>query len=211
MTHVTDSRPVTLDKDVDGKNADDNGLDGKDADGTGADGLDEEALTGPVRDDLFGDITVLLNDEEGWVEVLGDAIPPVAVDRAPEAETEDHVPIGTRDPARLTMTVDGEPVALVPSKGKLSRRSYAVDVTRGGTVYRLVPDSIAGSRLLKDGQHLGDFSSDGDGRVLAEWKEGADVAPADASVGYALAAAFGTGGQPMWMVAIEAAAELLPG
>ncbi|MFH8787204.1 hypothetical protein [Streptomyces roseoverticillatus] len=193
MTHVTDSRAETVSPDKD------------------TDDLDEEVPTGPVQDDRFGDITVLLNDEEGWVEVLGDAIPPATVDRAPEAGTENHVPIGTRDGDHLTMTVDGEPVALVPGKGKLSRRSYAVDVTRDGVVYRLVPDSIAGSRLLKDGQHLGDFSSDGDGRVLAEWKEGAEVSPADASVGYALAAAFGTGGQPMWMMAIEAAAELLPG
>ncbi|MGW2596286.1 hypothetical protein [Streptomyces klenkii] len=192
MTHVT------LDKDS-GNQAD------------AATETEEEAPTGPVQDDRFGDITVLLNDEEGWVEVLGDAIPPAAVDRAPEAGTESHIPIGTRDGDHLSMTVDGEPVALAPAKGKLSRRSYAVDVTRDGVAYRLVPDSIACSRLLKDGKHLGDFSSDGDGRVLAEWKEGAEVSPADASVGYALAAAFGTGGQPMWMMAIEAAAELLPG
>ncbi|WP_228774978.1 hypothetical protein [Streptomyces sp. NRRL B-1677] len=194
MTHVT------LDKDS-----------GNQADAAVETETEEEAPTGPVQDDRFGDITVLLNDEEGWVEVLGDAIPPAAVDRAPEAETESHIPIGTRNGDHLSMTVDGEPVALAPAKGKLSRRSYAVDVTRDGVAYRLVPDSIAGSRLLKDGKHLGDFSSDGDGRVLAEWKEGAEVSPADASVGYALAAAFGTGGQPMWMVAIEAAAELLPG
>ncbi|WP_245700773.1 hypothetical protein [Streptomyces roseifaciens] len=173
--------------------------------------VEDEAPTGPVQDDRFGEITVLLNDEEGWVEVLGDAIPPAALDRAAGAETDAHVPIGTRKGAHLTMTVDGDPVRLAPGKGKLSRRSYAVDVTRDGITYRLVPDSIAGSRLLKDGKHIGDFSSDGDGRVLAEWKEGADVSPADASVGYALAAAFGTGGQPMWMMAIEAAAELIPG
>ncbi|MEV4925559.1 hypothetical protein [Streptomyces roseoverticillatus] len=204
MTHVTGSRAVSLDKTA---SLEENAS----PEGNAEDSFDEEAPTGPVQDDRFGDITVLLNDEEGWVEVLGDAIPPAAVDRAPGAETENHVPIGTRNGDHLTMTVDGEPVALVPAKGKLSRRSYAVDVTREGVVYRLVPDSIAGSRLLKDGQHLGDFSSDGDGRVLAEWKEGAEVSPADASVGYALAAAFGTGGQPMWMMAIEAAAELLPG
>ncbi|MGK5547486.1 hypothetical protein ACSNOH_22535 [Streptomyces sp. URMC 127] len=169
-----------------------------------------ETPAGPVQDDLFGPVTVLLDSEEGRVEVLGDAIPPVTVDRAPEAPADAHVPVGTRNGDHLTMTVDGEPVALAPRKGRLSRRSYAVDVTRDGVVHRLVPDSVSGSRLLKDGRHLGDFSSDGDGRVLATWREGAEVSPADASVGYALAAAFGTGGQPMWMMAIEAASEALP-
>ncbi|MEU1817988.1 hypothetical protein ABZ543_22755 [Streptomyces roseifaciens] len=172
---------------------------------------EDEAPTGPVRDDLFGEITVLLNDEEGWVEVLGDAIPPAALDRAAGARTDAHVPIGTRKGADLTMTVDGDAVRLAPGKGRLSRRSYAVDVTRDGVAYRLVPDSLDGSRLLKNGKHIGDFSSGGDGRVLAGWKKGADVSPADASVGYALAAAFGTGGQPMWMMAVEAVSELIPG
>ncbi|MEH6377095.1 hypothetical protein V7793_22575, partial [Streptomyces sp. KLMMK] len=162
-------------------------------------------------DDRFGEITVLLDSDEGRVEVLGDAVPPAVLERAAGAQTDVHVPVGTRNGAHLTMAVGAEAVRLVPGRGRLSRRSYAVKAVLDGVAYRLVPDSLDGSRLLKDGRHIGDFSSGGDGRVLAGWKEGADVAPADASVGYALAAAFGTGGQPMWMMAIEAASELIPG
>ncbi|MGK5732039.1 hypothetical protein [Streptomyces sp. URMC 124] len=162
-------------------------------------------------DDRFGEITVLLDSDAGRLEVRGGSIPPAVVERAAGAETDVHVPVGTRNGAHLVMTVGGGAVRLAPRKGKLSRRSYAVVVVRDGITYRLVPDSLDGSRLLKDRRHIGDFSSGGDGWVLAAWKEGADVAPADASVGYALAAAFGTGGQPMWMMAVEAVTDLFPG
>lgn len=73
-----------------------------------------------------------------------------------------------------------------------------------------MPNSIPSSRLTRDGKHIGDFSSDGDRRVLAEWRSGAAVEPADAAIGYALAAAFGTGGQPMWMMLVDTVSELLP-
>ena len=36
------------------------------------------------------------------------------------------------------------------------------------------------------------------------------VEPLDAAIGYALAAAFGTGGQPMWIMAVETISEFLP-
>jgi len=106
--------------------------------------------------------------------------------------------------------VDGEEATIAPGKGKLRRRSYRVDVRLAGTSYRLVPDSIPSSRLLRDGKHIGDFSSDGDRKVIAEWREGAAVEPLDAAVGYTLAAAFGTGGQPMWLMAADAISTALP-
>ncbi|MEV6394010.1 hypothetical protein AB0M39_04380 [Streptomyces sp. NPDC051907] len=162
-----------------------------------------------TTDDRFGDVSVHLAGQESLV-VEGEQIPRVTLDRTPGSEREDHIAIGTRDPEQLTMTIDGRQVKLDPAKGKLSRRSYRVDVEHEGTAYRLVPDSIPSSRLTRDGIHVGDFSSDGDGRVIAEWREDAEVEPLDASVGYALAAAFGTGAQPMWMMAIDAVSTALP-
>ncbi|MGV9990522.1 hypothetical protein [Streptomyces sp. NPDC003374] len=85
--------------------------------------------------------------------------------------------MGTRDGSRLTLTVDGEEAVIDPAKGRLTRRSFRVDVRHGGRSWRLVPDSIPGSRLLRDEQHIGDFTSDGDGRVGAEWREDAEPEP----------------------------------
>ncbi len=163
----------------------------------------------PVQDDHFGELHVRLDSQESLL-VEGERIPRVTLDRAPDSEKEDHIAIGTRDPERLTLRIDGTRAELAPAKGRLTRRSYAVDVDHAGTSYRLVPDSIPSSRLIRDGRHIGDFSSDGDGRVIAEWHEDAEIQPLDAAVGYALAAAFGTGAQPMWMMAVDAVATALP-
>lgn len=164
-----------------------------------------------VEDDRFGALTVRLDSERGEVTVTGERVPRVELWRAEGTEGEDHIPVGTRDGARLTLTVDGEEAVIDPAKGRLTRRSYRVDVRYAERSWRLVPDSIPGSRLVRAGAYLGDFSSDGDGKVLVEWREDADPEALDAALGYALAAAFGTGAQPLWMTAIEMVGDLLPG
>lgn len=163
----------------------------------------------PIKDTHFGAITVR-HDGQDRVDVDGETIPRVVLERDPAAEVDPHTAIGTRDPAHLTLRIDGRDVAVRPAKGRLTRRSYRVDVEYGGADYRLVPDSVASSRLTRDGEHLGDFSSDGDERVIAEWKEGHEIQPADAAIGYALASAFGTGGQPMWMMIVDGVSSALP-
>ncbi|MFE0810022.1 hypothetical protein ACFW4M_07150 [Streptomyces sp. NPDC058794] len=182
--------------------------------GDGEDGEDTEdkpVLETVAEDDRFGTITVRLDTGRGEVTVEGDAVPRVELYREEGTETDDHTPVGTRDGDRLTLTVGGEPAVISPAKGRLTRRSFAVDVRHAGRTWRLVPDSIPGSRLLRGQDHLGDFSSDGDGRVLAEWREDAEPEALDAALGYALAAAFGTGAQPMWMLAMEAVGDMIPG
>ncbi|WP_274031665.1 hypothetical protein [Streptomyces sp. MMBL 11-1] len=170
-------------------------------------------LPAATEDDHYGDIAVeLLGEQREKLVVSGERIPTITIVRAPEAEIDDHIVIGTRDPRHLTITVDGEAATIKPAKGRLRRQSYRVDVVCAGTRYRLVPDSIPCSRLTRDGKHLGDFSSDGDRRVIAEWREDAGpIEPLDAAVGYALSAAFGTGGQPMWMMLVDAISTALPG
>jgi hypothetical protein len=106
--------------------------------------------------------------------------------------------------------VDGEEAGVHPAKGRLTRGSYRVDVRHAGRMWRLVPDSIPGSRFLRDGRRLGDFDSEGNGRVCAEWREDAEPDATDVAVGYALAAAFGTGAQPMWMLVADAVGDLIP-
>ncbi|MFD3873258.1 hypothetical protein [Streptomyces sp. NPDC058623] len=168
----------------------------------------------PIDDTRFGAVTVR-QDGQDRIEVAGDAIPRAVLERSPATdspatEADPQIAIGTRDPALLTLRVDGREAELKPAKGGLSRRSYRVDVTYAGAVYRLVPDSVPSSRLTRDGTHIGDFSCDGDEMVIAEWQEGAEVRPVDASIGYVLASAFGTGGQPMWMMIVDGVTDALP-
>ncbi|MFJ8696239.1 hypothetical protein [Streptomyces roseolilacinus] len=165
----------------------------------------------PAEDSLFGSVSVVLDIAAGVVDVHGDTVPRVVVRRAEGVtDVDDHVPVGTRDGALLSLSVDGGTVPIRPGKGRLTRRSFRVDVSCEGVVYRLVPDSLAGSRLLRDGEPIGRLSSDGDGTVSAEWRDGVRVRAVEAALGYALAAAFGTGAQPMWMLALEALGDLLP-
>ncbi|WP_369171059.1 hypothetical protein AB5J49_25815 [Streptomyces sp. R28] len=176
----------------------------------------------PVEDSLFGPLTVRLDTERGEVVVEGEAVPRIVLSRAAGTETDDHIPVGTRDGGRLTLTVAGEEASVHPAKGRLTRRSFRVDVRHAGHVWRLVPDSLPGSRFLRDGRRLADFYSEGDGEVTAEWRPetgpeaelgtGSDTGPdpTDVALGYALAAAFGTGAQPMWMLVSDAIGDLIP-
>ena len=163
----------------------------------------------PLTDTLFGEITVTL-DGQHRITVAGEQIPTVVLTRDPASEPDPLTAIGTRDPAALTLTVDGTPARITPGKGKLRRQTYRVDVHHAHTHYRLQPDSVPSSRLTRNGTRLGDFSSDGDETVIAEWQADATPTATDAALGYTLAAAFGTGGQPMWMMLVDTVSAALP-
>jgi hypothetical protein len=64
-----------------------------------------------VEDPLHGVVIVHTDIERGWIEVAGDGFPAVHLRRTEAAEVSQYVPIGTRDPAHLTLTVDGTPAA----------------------------------------------------------------------------------------------------
>lgn len=159
-------------------------------------------------DVLFG--CVLVEVGSGRVEVTGDELPPVVLVRAPGATVRADIPIGTRDAAALALTVDDEPVELRPSRGGLTRRSYRVAVRRGTDDLLFTPSSPTTARLVRGSRYRGDNEvgtfERADGSLLtAQWSEdisalGVRVAglaplPWEAAVGYALAAAFGTGAQ----------------
>ncbi|MEV6997554.1 hypothetical protein AB0N62_07605 [Streptomyces sp. NPDC093982] len=163
-----------------------------------------------VEDGQFGTLTVRLDTERGEVVVEGAAVPRIVLSRSAGTEAEEHIPVGTRAADRLTLTVDGEEAQVRPAKGRLTRRSYAVDVRHAGHVWRLLPDSVPDSRLLRDGRRLGEFTSQGNGEVAAEWHEDAAPQALDVGLGHALAAGFGTGAQPMWMLVVDAIGDLIP-
>ncbi|MFF8291424.1 hypothetical protein ACF068_19635 [Streptomyces sp. NPDC016309] len=150
-----------------------------------------------------------LRPAAGTLDVTGPGLPHVRLVRAPGTEPDPHVPLGSRDPALLTLTVDGRPARIAPAKGRLSRHSYRVDATVGDVRYRLVPCSYGESRLLRGGRRLGELESSGDGTVTAAWNDDAKPLAQDVAVGTALAAAFGTGAQPLWQTTLDVVAELI--
>lgn len=172
----------------------------------------EPLVYGPADDAFFGAVVIELDHEAGTLEVSGGGLPVAGIRRAPGGTADSHVPIGTRDPRRLTLVVDGAGETLRPAKGFLTRRSYRVEVVSAARecAYVLVPDSLGTSRLLRDRRRLGVFTSTGDGKVSVEWEPGSVPEPYDASVGYALAAAFGTGAEPMWRLTLDAVLDLWP-
>ncbi|WP_306327169.1 hypothetical protein [Streptomyces venezuelae] len=155
-------------------------------------------------------IQIDLDGPAGTLRVSGHGLPTVELLRAPGTRPDTHTPIGTRKPALLALTVDGEPATLTPARGRLLRRSYRVDAVAGGHRYRLVPSSHVDSRLTRDGHRLGTLESEGDGRVDADWAPDAAPTPLDHAVGTALAAAFGTGAAPWWETVGDIVAELVP-
>ncbi|CAM5615479.1 hypothetical protein SSPIM334S_02669 [Streptomyces spiroverticillatus] len=164
----------------------------------------------PLDDPLFGPVTVSITPHRR-ITVSGPGIPRTDLIRNGGIDGADtYSAIGTRSAAALTLTVEDTPAEIRPGRGRFRRSTYKIDATHEGTHYRLVPTSMATSTFLRDKTVLGEFTADGDETVLVEWKEDADPQPVDASVGYTLAAAYGTGGQPMWLTLVDVVTDLIP-
>lgn len=136
-------------------------------------------------------ISALEAPERDLVEASGERIPTVAIRRAPDAELNKFVPIGTRKAAQLTMTVDGAEADLRPGPGKLTRRSYRIELSLADAHYTFTPDADDDMRLARGGNDLASFSMTDDGEFEVHWRA-EHSQPADAAIGYALSAAFRT-------------------
>ncbi len=171
---------------------------------------------------LFGAVTVAVDVAAGLVSVQGERIPTTIVERTAEVPLQAYVPIGTRDPGALRLTVGGAREWLRPSRGRLSRRSYRVRARLGSADLLFTPRSPTESRLVRGTSYRGDnelggFARMTGGAVAVEWSRevsalGATVAaaepsPGEAAVGYAMAAAFGTGARFFLASVIEGAGD----
>jgi hypothetical protein len=153
-------------------------------------------------DPRFGKLTVRIDDDDALVRVEGAVIPLAELRRQDDAAPDRYSPIGSRDGAHLVMCISGEPAQISPARGNLSRNSYRVDVHHGETHYRLIPTSELDSGLFRNGTRIATMYADGK-RVSAEWHKGQQVDPVDASVGYLLAASFGTGAQHILLTLLK--------
>ncbi|OLF07057.1 hypothetical protein [Actinophytocola xanthii] len=163
-------------------------------------------LTGSrtVDDAYYGELAIRTDAARGVVEVSGERVPAVVIQRAADAELTAFVPIGTRKAEHLTMSVGGVEAELRPGRGKLTRGSYRVDVTLTGTHYRFMPDDDHDTQLTRDGATIASFSMAGDGTFTVYWQaEPDDAQPADAAIGYALSVAFRTGALGIFSVLLN--------
>ncbi|WP_158887489.1 hypothetical protein [Amycolatopsis anabasis] len=167
--------------------------------------------TSVVEDAFFGEMEILTDDHRGTVEVSGPSVPTVVIRRIPGGQVDRFVPIGSRRPEDLTMTVDTATVEIVPGPGKWTRGSYRVRVTTPEADYLFKPNSIATTGLVRNGTKLADFSMDDDeGDFIVYWiQERRNVLPADAAIGYALSVAFRTGAMGFFSL-LTRGAEALP-
>ncbi|MFC6153878.1 hypothetical protein [Nocardioides yefusunii] len=121
--------------------------------------------------------------------------PQVRIERDPASKRQEFVPIGSRRPEDLTLTVGGAVGELRPSRAAMTRRSHRVHAVVGGSTYLFTPVSVDESALLRDDVRLGTFARDDDG--LAATPDSAEVTPLETALGYALAEAFGTGARSL--------------
>ncbi|MDT9593476.1 hypothetical protein RDV89_10395 [Nocardioides zeae] len=182
----------------------------------------------PVEDRRFG--ALLLGVAPDAVEVRGAQVPTTRIERTgplDERRDSSRPPIGTRDPAGLVLTADGVPLDLEPGRGRLARGSYRVRVRRDDEAWMLTPSDPYSSRFVRGRRYRGDnelasLTRSPDGTVALAWSEtvgrGRFVArapepePLEASLAYALAAAFDTGAElAVVRLVSEGADLLLPG
>lgn len=155
-----------------------------------------------ITDTRFGKALIRVHDQGGMISLVGDEIPECTIVRTAEDDVSEHIPIGTRDPGALEMTVAGVRATVRPAPGKLTRASYRVDVTCDGAEYRLAPSSPTSSRLSVAGQVVGELEVDDEGAPHATWRQTAR--PRDAAVGYLLVASFGAGARRLPGLVAEA-------
>jgi hypothetical protein len=143
-----------------------------------------------VEDSIFGPVEVTVDCEVGCMSVSGPGLSPASIRRSRGTESDGRSPIGTRTPGRLEFILNGDVLAIEPGIGYLSRKSRRVDVKYEGHVYRFVPTANLRSKLLRDGQRIGELHR---APVHARWEADANVLPTEAAMAYVLAAAFGVG------------------
>lgn len=161
--------------------------------------MGEASAAGPaperlVQDEWFGSVRITPPDEDSAVvRVEGPGVPTATLVRTGDVRDHPQAPVGTRDAARLTMTVGGDTAGLHLGAGRLTRSSFSVSADLPGRAYVLKPAGAFSSVLRRNGQQVAVFVNGGD-ELSAAWRpESASPSAEDAAVGYLLAAAFGTG------------------
>lgn len=162
-----------------------------------------------VDDEAAGRLEVAIDADLGVVTVSGPGIPTATITRAEGAATRRWVPIRSRDADALTLRMDDSVLPLRPSRGRVSRRSFRVDVVMAGSTYILTPCRRNASRFLRAQEPLAVLTAHSENACAeAEWTS--EATGAEVALAYVLAAAFGVGAAHVVEVVIQAALDCLP-
>ncbi len=177
-----------------------------------------------MLDSRYGSIRLQRNDGGRSFVISGESIPTASVTRSGEHAVRTDVPIGTRDGRHLRLLIDGKGYDLDLSPGKFSRRSYRIHITGHDQAWLFTAATPHAHRLVEGTRHTGSneigmFTADDEYDVVVEWTDEirmagvvahkVDSTPLTCSLGYVLAASFGTGAQLMLPAIFAGAAEAL--
>ncbi|CAM4452615.1 hypothetical protein NONI108955_29785 [Nocardia ninae] len=176
---------------------------------------------------VFGDVVVTKADDRCSARFRTADSPMVTIERV-GARTRRSVPIGTRDASCLVARVNDRAMKVLPGSGRVFKRSYRVVAEIDDRVMSLGPKSIDTCRFI-DGRpgeiekSFCEFTLRSDGSIDVEWETpteikvlGHTVEPPqpteeDALIGFALAAAFGTGALSATSIVMGFVSAALPG
>ncbi|MEV6558130.1 hypothetical protein AB0M22_20610 [Nocardia sp. NPDC051756] len=176
---------------------------------------------------VFGDVVISRADGYYSTRFATADSPVVTIERV-GARTRPSVPIGTRDASCLVARIDDRPITLLPGSGRVLERSYRVIAEIDHRVVSLEPKSMATCRFVNGMpgevvKTFGEFTLRANGSIEVEWETPTTyrllkrtVIPPqptreDTLIGFALAAAFGTGSLSLMLIVAGFISAALPG
>ncbi|MEV5650542.1 hypothetical protein AB0L57_20020 [Nocardia sp. NPDC052254] len=176
---------------------------------------------------LFGDVLVTRTDGCVTARLESDDTLVVTIERQ-GPRTRKNVPIGTRDPGRLTARVNERDIVVTPGSGGMFKRTYRVLVHIGDRLLSIRPKTVDTCDFVAGKPHeaekaFGELRARPDGSLEISWAApttiavlGTTIEPPeptaeDVLIGCALAAAFGTGALSLTAIAMGLVAAAIPG
>lgn len=175
---------------------------------------------------IFGNILITRTDDTVTARLESDESTVVTIERT-GPRTRKNVPIGTRDPNFLTARVNDREITVIPGSGKILKRSYRIIVEDDGGLLSFRPRGVDTCMFIKGKPHeienrFNDLTADADGTIEVLWAvpthiklvnktvEPPEPTTEELLIGYALAAAFGTGALSLSSIVMGFVAAALP-
>ncbi len=166
-----------------------------------------EPLTYSVTVRTGQQVTVVVLERSVQVDVDGVI---ASVTRTGRAAEHSDAPLGTRDPAKLTVVVDGATAPLRRrGRWKPLRRSRGLSAKVDAVEYAFAPRTMASSVLCRDRMKILELTLDG-GRVRVKEAPDHSATELECALAVALAAAVGCGELALASKIWRAGLELLP-
>lgn len=176
---------------------------------------------------LYGNIVVDRADSSVTTYPEGDESVVVHIERV-GPRTRKNVPIGTRSGECIAARVGDRAITVSPGSGRLFKRTYRISVALDDRIVSFRPSTVDTVTFIDGRPHeieksFCDLTAAADGTIDVTWAVpqtvrilGKTIEPPiptteDLLVGYALAAAFGTGALSLVAVVAEMVAMVVPG